>query len=127
MLLKKGQIIEIGTIIKSIEERGDDISVATKYKLLKLENLISEDFDIFNRLIDEAILKYCDKDENKKPIFLESGKVQISGENAVKLQNEIDEFTNMPIEICDYYFSLSELECLNLSWKELKAFMPFIK
>lgn len=127
MILKKGQIVEIGAIIKSIEEKEDNISIATKYKLLKLENLIAEDFNLFNRLIDEAILKYCSKDENKNPIYLEDGRVQITNENATKLQNEIDELMAMPIEMCDYYFSLSELECLNLSWKELKAFMPFIK
>ena len=44
-----------------------------------------------------------------------------------RLQKDIEDFQKMEIQISDFYFSIDELEELELSFEELEYFMPFIK
>ena len=79
-----------------------------------------------NILLNDLSLKYAELDDNKEPIIKDGG-IKIIAEQIINLQQELSDFYKATIQLPDYYFSLDELEELNLDWEKTEAFIPFIK
>lgn len=127
MLITRKELLQIGYFIKSIKEKGTNCEINTKYKLLKLERLLKDEFEITNMLLNELSLKYIELDEKGQPIVNEEGAMKIQSDKTFQLNKELAEFYTFKIQIPEFFFSLDEFEKTEVSWEELESLMPFIK
>ena len=127
MLITRKELLQIGYFIKSIKEKGTNCEINTKYKLLKLERLLKDEFEITNMLLNELSLKYIELDEKGQPIVNEEGAMKIQSDKTFQLNKELTEFYTFKIQISDFFFSLDEFEKTEVSWEELESLIPFIK
>lgn len=109
------------SLIEAIHElrQYECLKITTKYKILKIEEVLMKEQEIAYQLFKELGDKYGENQVDGcttiKPEFLEIAK------------KEIDEFNNQMINLPDIYFSLDEFEETKLSWSTLSLLMPFIK
>ena len=127
MLITRKELLQIGYFIKSIKEKGTNCEINTKYKLLKLERLLKDEFEITNMLLNELSLKYIELDEKGQPIVNEKGAMKIQSDKTFQLNKELAEFYTFKIQIPEFFFSLDEFGKTEVSWEELEALIPFIK
>lgn len=127
MLITRKELLQIGYFIKSIKEKGTNCEINTKYKLLKLERLLKDEFEITNMLLNELSLKYIELDEKGHPIVNEEGAMKIQSDKTFQLNKELAEFYTFKIQIPEFFFSLDEFEKTEVSWEELESLIPFIK
>ena len=127
MLITRQELLQIGYFIKSIKEKGTNCEINTKYKLLKLERLLKDEFEITNMLLNELSLKYIELDEKGQPIVNEEGAMKIQSDKTFQLNKELAEFYTFKIQIPEFFFSLDEFEKTEVSWEELESLIPFIK
>lgn len=127
MLITRKELLQIGYFIKSIKEKGTNCEINTKYKLLKLERLLKDEFEITNMLLNELSLKYIELDEKGQPIINEKGAMKIQSDKTFQLNKELAEFYTFKIQIPEFFFSLDEFGKTEVSWEELEALIPFIK
>lgn len=127
MLITRKELLQIGYFIKSIKEKGTNCEINTKYKLLKLERLLKDEFEITNMLLNELSLKYIELDEKGQPIVNEEGAMKIQSDKTFQLNKELTEFYTFKIQIPEFFFSLDEFEKTEVSWEELESLIPFIK
>ena len=126
MTVTREQLLKIGKLIHDIKLKNLKCNINLEYKILKLENIIKEEFEMTNILLNDLSLKYAELDDNKEPIIKDGG-IKIITEQIINLQQELSDFYKATIQLPDYYFSLDELEELNLDWEKTEAFIPFIK
>ena len=127
MIITRKQILQLGHFINKIKQENIKCNLNTKYKILKIGQLINQEFEISTILLDDIILKYAELNENLQPKINDNGGILIKSDKIAELQKDIEDFQNMEIQISDFYFSIDELEELELSFEELEYFMPFIK
>lgn len=114
--------------VNTIDKLKDKkFNIQTQYKILKLKKSMQEELD----LTQDIILKVCDefweKDEEGNIITTPEGAVKFKIEKEPELQQKLKEIDNTEIQVPDVYFSLDELEGLELTLEELQIFMAFIK
>lgn len=104
---------------KSIEslQQNENFSLATKYKILKLKEIVSKEQELNSFLMIDFASKYGGIDEN--------GNVYIEKKHADQVNKELREFNNELIEVPDLTIKLEELSS-EVKWSELESFMPFI-
>ena len=87
---------------------------------------MSTEVALTKQLIDELILKYAEVDEKGNPI-IENGGVSIKKDEVAEVQQEISDFYEITCSIPDTYFTIEELETLELDWKEAESLLPLVK
>ena len=127
MIITRKQILQLGHFINKIKQENIKCNLNTKYKILKIGQLINQEFEISTILLDDIILKYAELNENLQRKINDNGGILIKSDKIAELQKDIEDFQKMEIQISDFYFSIDELEELELSFEELEYFMPFIK
>lgn len=127
MTITRKQILQLGHFINKIKQENIKCNLNTKYKILKIGQLISQEFEISTILLEDITLKYAELNENLQPKINDNGGILIKSDKIAELQKDIEDFQKMEIQISDFYFSIDELEELELSFEELEYFMPFIK
>lgn len=127
MIITRKQILQLGHFINKIKQENIKCNLNTKYKILKIGQLINQEFEISTILLEDITLKYAELNENLQPKINDNGGILIKSDKIAELQKDIEDFQNMEIQISDFYFSIDELEELELSFEELEYFMPFIK
>lgn len=127
MLLNRQQVLDIGECIKRIKNKNVECSIELKYKILKIEKSMEEEISLTKQLIDELILKYAELSPEGNPIVNEQGGVSIKKECVQELQEELNKFYKIDSQFPDIYFSIEELEGLQLDWQELECFLPLVK
>ena len=98
MIINRINLTKLTEIFKKVEDVKFNIN--TQYKKKKKKKSIEEEEQIYYKI-----------DDTKK-------------EQCAQL---IAEINTLQIQVPDMYFSLEELEPLNLTFKELEALEPFIK
>lgn len=126
MLLTRNQILSLGYLIKEIKTNNLECSITTKYKLLKLESSLKEEFELTHQLLSELSLKYAEKDDKNNIITLNGG-IKIQKGRVEQMKNELEEFEKGTVILPEIYFTIEELDGLNLSWAAMENLMPFIK
>lgn len=127
MIITRKQILQLGHFINKIKQENIKCNLNTKYKILKIGQLINQEFEISTILLEDITLKYAELNENLQPKINDNGGILIKSDKIAELQKDIEDFQKMEIQISDFYFSIDELEELELSFEELEYFMPFIK
>ena len=116
------QIKGIGAVIVDAK-----MPTKTAYKFMKLFKAIEEEETFFNEKMREIVLEFGKKDENGQPVFLENGNVEITKGKEIECNEKIRELESIEVEIPDTKFSLSELEVLELSPRDIYALDPVIE
>lgn len=97
------------------------LSISTKYKILKIEEILREEEILGINLIEGLMNRYGEGPPD------ELSRVKIKDEFVETVSNEIKAFNSQYIVLPDLYFSLDEFEKEELSWQDLETLMPFIK
>lgn len=126
MVLTRKQMLDISECIRWIKEKNITCSISLKYRILKIEQAMSTEVALTKQLIDELILKYAEVDEKGNPI-IENGGVSIKKDEVAEVQQEISDFYEITCSIPDTYFTIEELETLELDWKEAESLLPLVK
>lgn len=117
MLVKRAQIFPLLGAIEKLKE-VENISILTKYKILKIQEILIKEGEYNSALIGELAEKY-NMDKN--------GQLTIPPEEVVQVKKQLDEFNNDTFSIPDLQFQIEEFDNINISWKDLQALMIFIK
>lgn len=114
--------------VNTIDKLKDKkFNIQTQYKILKLKKSMQEELDLTQDIILKACDEFWERDEEGNIITTPEGAVKFKIEKEPELQQKLKEIDNTEIQVPDVYFSLDELEGLELTLEELQIFMAFIK
>lgn len=119
MLVKREKLTSINNAIEKIK-RKTNFTISTKYKILKIQDFLKKEFEIFYTLVQELQKKY-------NGTFDENGTIKFPEENMKLVNQELFAFNQEEISFPDIYFSLDEFEKEEFSWEEIEAIIMFIK
>lgn len=125
MILTREHLFGIKKLIEKLKK--ESFSVSTQYKFLKLNKIIAAEEEILIEQRELLLKDYAELDKNGDYIILEDGGVKIKEDMIQKCLLKIQEINLMSITLPEIYFSLDELEDLNLTLEELSLLEPFIK
>lgn len=117
MTIKHEQINSLSNAIAELK-KNEELSIYTKYKIIKIEQLLNQESEIAYELFKEIQDKYGESGSN-------FNEVKIKPEYQEIVEQQLQEFNKQEIQMPDLYFTLDELG--NLSWTALEALMCFIK
>lgn len=124
MIIKRTDLPILTNVFSRISELKFNIN--TQYKLLKMKKAIEEEEEIYLKQL-ETLKEYCVKDENGQFITNKNGGYQIDETKAEECSKLVQEINAIQIQVPDIYFTIEELEPLDLTFNELEAFDSFIK
>ena len=124
MIIKRTDLPILTNVFSRISELKFNIN--TQYKLLKMKKAIEEEEEIYLKQL-ESLKEYCIKDENGQFITNKNGGYQIDATKAEECGKLVQEINAIQIQVPDIYFTIEELEPLDLTFNELEAFDSFIK
>lgn len=124
MLIKRDKIVELNNIFERIN--NTQFNINTQYKLLKIKKTIEEENEIYIQQL-QTLKQFFLKDENGNPIMNQDGGYAIDSSKVEECNKIVNEINAIQIQVPDMYFSLEELEPLQLTFSELEALDPFIK
>lgn len=126
MTITMSDAMQFHGFYKTIGEKKMPLKVA--YKLNTVETEIEKKLAFYEATMKDIISKYAEKDADGNPVVLEDGNsIKIKQESIPQCQTEINELSDLEVEISDIKFTLNELEGIELKLQEIKNLMPFIK
>lgn len=125
MLIKRNQISQILNIIENNKNKRFDIN--TQYKMLLIKKKIKEDLELVEEQYQILLNLYGEVNEKGEFVKTEDGGIKIKEGYQSECQKKIQEFNQLDVTIPDVYFTIEELESLNLTLFELEVLEPFIK
>lgn len=125
MLIKRNQLTHILNIIE--DNKDKQFNINTQYKMLLIKKKIKEDFDLIEEQYQLLLNLYGEKSEDGNFIKTEDGGIKIKESYQNECYEKIKEFNQLEVSIPDIYFTIEELEPLNLTFFELEVLEPFIK
>lgn len=125
MTIKRRDINNLYKTISALKDKKFDIKL--QYKLIKIKKSIQEEMEIYQEQMFKNCYDFFELDENNNPIVSADGGYKIKSEQINECNKILNQLENMSIQIPDIYFSLDELQTLNLTMEELELFIPFIK
>ena len=125
MLIKRNQISQILNIIENNKNKRFDIN--TQYKMLLIKKKIKEDLELVEEQYQILLNLYGEVNEEGEFVKTEDGGIKIKKGYQSECQKKIQEFNQLDVTIPDVYFTIEELESLNLTLFELEVLEPFIK
>lgn len=125
MLIKRADLF----LIKNIGDKLRDkvFNIQTQYKLLKLIKIADEEYPIYMEQFQSLLDSYAERDDQGNIIYSEDGGTKIKKNKMDTLQEKLYELKQIKVQVPDLYFSLDELEKLELKMEELNAFIDLIK
>lgn len=125
MLIKRTEIEPIKSLIQSLFKKKFDIK--TQYKMIKVMKELEKEFDIYQEQVKITCEPYFERDEKGQPLMNQEGGFKIKKDLLDECYLAINQLNNLDIQIPDIYFSLDELECLDLTMEQLYILEPLIK
>lgn len=125
MIYRNKNLPALGQLINKIKRQT--FSIQTQYKFLKINQVIQDELELYEQQKSFLITNYADYDEYGQPIMLQGGGIKIKEEYVTDCVARIEEINSIEISFPDIYFSLDELEPLQLTLGELELLAPFIK
>lgn len=125
MEIKMWRVFKILNIYKKIENLRVPASVA--YKFNKLCIALENDANFCNSEVNKILQQYGDRNEDGSIKTNEHGGVLIKEEELAAAQEEINNLDNLDVEAPDIYFTVEELDKLDLSIADFNFMLPFVK
>lgn len=125
MLIKRREALSLQTLFEKLKDKKFNISL--QYKMLKLKKEIEEEQEIYEIQMDTHCKTFFERDEQGKVIVNPYGGVRIKPNCREECQQVIYALNECMVQLPDLFFTLDELEELQLSFEELSLLEPFIK
>lgn len=125
MQIKMYQALRFRQFYQSIHNKQMPLKVA--YKMNKLLASLDKEAEFYQTKFAEIVEKYAEKDEKGQYVMNDAVSVKVQEDKLDACQDEMTELQNLDITIEDCYFTLDELESLNVEVGEMQSLMPFIK
>lgn len=125
MVYNSGNLYALKALLDKIKKLH--FSVQTQYKFLKIARVTQGEIDIFEQQKQSLIESYAEFDKDGKLIVSDNGGIKIKEECLQECIDKINEINALQVTFPDIYFSLDELEPLDLTLEELELLEPFIK
>ena len=111
MKVKCGIIYNALQTIMELAEKPMKVSLAGKF--LRLSDDLQKETNYIDKQRRDIILKYAEKDEDDNPI-IENNNVKIKDNEIEQAQNELNELSELEVEITDRMITEEELEASDL-------------
>ena len=121
--MKLSQVESLKSTLSIISQK--ELSFRLAYKISKLTERLEKDSEFFNEKFQSLIQKYALRDENGE-IIIEDGNVKIIPEQIPEAEKALEELNDVETEECNIFFTLEELENLEIKPSELQGLLPFI-
>ena len=125
MLIKRSKVKDLNQIIDRLKHKKFDIKL--QYKFIKIKKAIEEEEEIYREQIKLNCEQFFEKDSTNTPIVNADGAYKIKADKMNECYLVMQEMNNIDVQIPDIYFSLDELEILDLTLEELSILEVFIK
>lgn len=125
MVIKRKEALSLIAVLNNIKTKKFDIHL--QYRIIKLQKAIKEEQDIYEEQMELNCSQYFEKDEKGNLITNPDGGIKIKSGQQLQCQQTIAALNNCMVQLPDIYFTLEELQELDLSLGDLEPFEPFIK
>lgn len=103
-----------------------DLPFRLSYKVSKLLDKVERDSQFYTEKLRNIIQKYAMRDENGE-IILEGENVKIESTSITAAEKELADLNDIDVDDINIFFTLEELENLEIKPSELQGLLPFIK
>lgn len=124
MLIERTKLPYLEKIIAKNAEKH--FNIQTQYKFLKIKQAINKESDIYREQLS-LLRDFCETNEQGEFIQDEQGGIKIKEDKREECTKLLNEINKVQIQLPDIYFSLEELEPLELTFNELELLSTFIK
>lgn len=125
MIYTTAEVKKLSQLLESIKDKVFDIN--TQYKFLKIAKIIKEEEELIEEQEFLLLKHYAEVDENGNFITSEDGGIKVKDGKIAEFGTKLMELKYRRVQLPDIYFSLDELEPLNLSLGQLELLTPLIK
>lgn len=125
MKIKRAECLNIINLIKKLKDKV--FNIETQYKFLLIDKQCKEEEELYSQQLQFIIEKYGEKDDSNNLIHNESGGIKIQTEAQEECLKLIKQLEKSDASFPDIYFSIDELDKLELTLDELRTLEPFIK
>lgn len=120
------QVVEFQKFYENIKNMK--FPLKTAYKLNKLITQVNNEISFYQQKFSEIINEFGKRDENGEFIYSQDGSsIEIVEGRQTECQEKVNELQNLEAEIQDIFFTIDELDGLNLTLYEMNCLLPFIK
>ena len=120
------QVVEFQKFYENIKNMK--FPLKTAYKLNKLITQVNNEISFYQQKFSEIINEFGKRDENGEFIYSQDGSsIEIVEGRQIECQEKVNELQNLEAEIQDIFFTIDELDGLNLTLYEMNCLLPFIK
>lgn len=120
------QIVEFQKFYENIKNMKFPLKIA--YKLNRLITQVNNEISFYQQKFSEIINEFGKRDENGDFIYSQDGSsIEIIEGRQSECQEKVNELQNLEAEIQDIFFTIDELDGLNLTLYEMNCLLPFIK
>ena len=115
---------------RSLYEKIKDTSLPIKitYKLTKLFHRVQDELNFYQTEQYKILESIALKDDDGSYVYTEDGNgIKIKEGKEKECEEKMNELLNIDVIVDDIYFSLDELESLQLSIEDMNCLMPLIK
>ena len=102
-------------------------NIETQYKLLLINKQCKQEEEIYNEQLSLIIEKHAEREAKGSYIYNDQGAIKIKTEYKNDCLNLTSQLEMVEVTMPDIYFTIDELESLELSLLELEILEPFIK
>lgn len=126
MKIKMNQVVEFQKFYEDIKNMK--FPLKTAYKLNKLITQVNNEISFYQQKFSEIINEFGKRDENGEFVYSQDGSsIEIVEGRQTECQEKVNELQNLEAEIQDIFFTIDELDGLNLTLYEMNCLLPFIK
>lgn len=122
--MKLSQVEPLKNTLSILSQKNLPLRLA--YKISKFTDQLEKDSLFFTEKFKEIIFKYAERDENNE-IILDGENVRVKSDKISEAEKELEELNNIETSGEDIFFTLEELENLEIKPSELQGLLPFIK
>lgn len=120
------QVVEFQKFYEDIKNMK--FPLKTAYKLNKLITQVNNEISFYQQKFSEIINEFGKRDENGEFVYSQDGSsIEIVEGRQTECQEKVNELQNLEAEIQDIFFTIDELDGLNLTLYEMNCLLPFIK
>ena len=126
MKIKMNQVVEFQKFYENIKNMK--FPLKTAYKLNRLITQVNNEISFYQQKFSEIINEFGKRDENGEFVYSQDGSsIEIIEGRQSECQEKVNELQNLEAEIQDIFFTIDELDGLNLTLYEMNCLLPFIR
>lgn len=122
--MKISTIEKLKPILSLLSQK--DLSFRLSYKISKLLDKAEKDYEFYTEKVKTIVQKYALRDENGEIVFA-GNNIKIDPSFLSVAEKELAELNDIDVDDINIFFTLEELENLEIKPSELQGLLPFIK